>query len=76
MLESFWENLVWLIGGAHVEAEIPPWQLVFRTVVVYGVALFLIRVAKRRFMGGFTTFDIRIGPDRASLDNRRDHLPV
>lgn len=61
MLGNFWENFIWLIGGNEVDVIIPVWQLVLRTVFVYGVALLLIRVAKRRFMGGFTTFDILLG---------------
>lgn len=61
MLENLWENLIWAIGGREIDAVIPVWQLVLRTIFVYATALFLIRIAKRRFMGGFTTFDILIG---------------
>lgn len=61
MLQNWWENFIWLIGGNEVNAVIPLWQLVLRTIVVYGIALLIIRVAKRRFMGGFTTFDILLG---------------
>lgn len=61
MLESLWENFIWSIGGREIDAVIPVWQLVLRTIFVYVTALFLIRVAKRRFMGGFTTFDILLG---------------
>lgn len=60
-VQDWWENFVWFIGGNEVDAVIPIWQLIVRTVVVYGIALLLIRVAKRRFMGGFTTFDILLG---------------
>ena len=53
------------LSGRSAETKlmspIPIWQLVLRTIVVYGVALLIIRVAKRRFMGGFTTFDILLG---------------
>src|SRR5687768_13584024 len=61
MLENLWKNFIWAIGGGEIEAVIPVWQLVLRTIFVYATALFLIRIAKRRFMGGFTTFDILIG---------------
>ncbi len=37
------------------------WQMIPRTVVVYVVALLLIRIGKRRFLGGYTTFDILLG---------------
>ncbi len=61
MLESLWENFIWAIGGREIDAAIPVWQLVLRTIFVYATALFLIRIAKRRFMGGFTSFDILLG---------------
>ena len=35
--------------------------MVTRTVIVYGVALLLIRIGKRRFLGGYTAFDILMG---------------
>lgn len=61
LFQNWWHDFVWAIGGNEISNPIPLWQLALRTVIVYGVALFLIRVAKRRFMGGFTTFDILIG---------------
>lgn len=61
MVQNWWESFLWAIGGNEVDIVIPVWQLVLRTIVVYGVALLIIRVAKRRFMGGFTTFDILLG---------------
>lgn len=61
MLENFWEKFLWLIGGSQVNEVIPIWQLIFRTIIVYLVSLLLIRIAKRRFMGGFTTFDVLLG---------------
>ncbi len=61
MLESLWENLLWSIGGNAVEPTIPIWQLVLRTILIYVVALLIIRVAKRRFMGSYTSFDILLG---------------
>ena len=61
LFQDWWQNFIWMIGGSEINSPIPIWQLILRTVIVYGVALFLIRVAKRRFMGGFTTFDILLG---------------
>lgn len=61
MIQNLWENIVWVIGGNEIDAIIPIWQLIVRTILVYIIALLLIRVAKRRFMGGFTTFDILLG---------------
>lgn len=61
LFQSWWQDFVWSIGGAEISSPMPLWQIALRTVVIYAVALFLIRVAKRRFMGGFTTFDILLG---------------
>ncbi len=61
LFQDWWQDFIWAIGGSEISSPIPIWQLALRTVIVYGVALFLIRVAKRRFMGGFTTFDILLG---------------
>lgn len=36
-------------------------QIVFRTAFVYLAALALIRVAKRRFLGGYSAIDILLG---------------
>ena len=61
MVLNWWETFIWIIGGNEIDAAMPVWQLVLRTIAVYGVALLIIRVAKRRFMGGYTTFDILLG---------------
>lgn len=61
MIQSWWNDFIWIIGGNEIDAAMPVWQLVLRTIAVYGVALLIIRVAKRRFMGGYTTFDILLG---------------
>jgi len=61
MLQNLWENFVWLIGGKEISETLPVWQIVVRTIVIYIVALLIIRVGKRRFMGGFSSFDILLG---------------
>ena len=61
MLQNLWENFAWLIGGGEIEPIMPVPQLILRTIVIYIVALAIIRVGKRRFMGSYTTFDILLG---------------
>lgn len=61
LFQTWWQDFIWAIGGGEINSPIPIWQLVLRTIVVYCVALLIIRVAKRRFMGGFSTFDILLG---------------
>ncbi|REJ77925.1 MAG: DUF421 domain-containing protein [Acidobacteria bacterium] len=58
---SFYDSLVWLIGVEENLADLSLLQIVARTVFVYGVALILIRIGKRRFLGGFSAFDILMG---------------
>jgi uncharacterized membrane protein YcaP (DUF421 family) len=61
MIESIWDQFVWAIGARQEFENISVAQLAFRTAVVYLIALVLIRFAKRRFMGGYSAFDILIG---------------
>ena len=61
MLQTWWERFIWAIGGSEIDPNLSPGQLILRTIVIYIVGLLIIRVGKRRFMGGFTTFDILLG---------------
>lgn len=53
--------ITWLVGVGQNMPELAPVQLVSRTILVYGAALLLLRIGKRRFMGRFTAFDILMG---------------
>ena len=61
MLQNLWEIFSSGIGMNEVEPVMSTWQMIPRVVVVYLVALILIRIGKRRFLGGYTTFDILLG---------------
>lgn len=61
MFEEIWKYFIWLIGGSEDYATLSVTQMIFRTVIIYGVALAMIRIGKRRFMGSYTAFDILIG---------------
>lgn len=61
MLQYFWEMFSSAIGMNEVNPVMSTWQMIPRTIVVYVVALLLIRIGKRRFLGGYTTFDILLG---------------
>ena len=61
MLWDLWEKLAWMLGANEIDAIMPVQQLILRTVIIYLVALTIIRIGKRRFMGGYTTFDILLG---------------
>jgi uncharacterized membrane protein YcaP (DUF421 family) len=61
VLSELWNDLTWAIGAGSDFENISPVQVIFRTTVIFIVALVLIRVGKRRFMGDYTAFDILLG---------------
>ncbi len=61
IFDQFKDALIWIIGGNEDYSKISYLQMVLRTIIVYGVALGLIRLGKRRFLGGYTAFDILMG---------------
>ncbi len=61
MLQNLWDVFSSGIGMNEINPIMSTWQMIPRTVVVYVVALLLIRIGKRRFLGGYTTFDILLG---------------
>ncbi len=61
MLQEILDIFYWLLGVDHKIAELSVVQIITRTTIVYGTALLVIRIAKRRFLGGYTAFDILMG---------------
>ncbi len=61
MLQNLWDVFSSGIGMNEINPIMSTWQMIPRTVVVYVVALLIIRIGKRRFLGGYTTFDILLG---------------
>lgn len=61
MLQEMLEILYWLIGAEKQITELSILQIITRTIIVYGIALAMIRLGKRRFLGGYTAFDILMG---------------
>lgn len=61
MLQEILEGFYWLIGVDQMIADLSILQVITRTIIVYGVALAMIRLGKRRFLGGYTAFDILMG---------------
>lgn len=61
MLQNLWEIFSSGIGMNEINPVMSTWQMIPRTIFVYVVALLLIRIGKRRFLGGYTTFDILLG---------------
>lgn len=61
MLSGLWSDLVWAVGAGSEFDNISPVQVIVRTTVIFMIALVLIRVGKRRFMGDYTAFDVLLG---------------
>jgi len=61
VLESLWNNFVWLIGGQEPYEKLSAYQVIARAAVVYIAALIILRVGKRRFLGNYSAFDILLG---------------
>lgn len=60
-MQEIQEIFVWLIGVEKQIADLTVPQMITRTIIVYGIALGMIRLGKRRFLGGYTAFDILMG---------------
>lgn len=61
MLQEIFDIFYWLLGVDHKIADLSVLQVITRTTIVYGTALIVIRLGKRRFLGGYTAFDILMG---------------
>ena len=60
-MQEIQEIFNWLIGAEKQISDLTIPQMISRTVIVYGIALGMIRLGKRRFLGGYTAFDILMG---------------
>ncbi len=61
MLQQFLEGFRWLLGGGEEYRQLTVVQVITRTIIIYLIALVIIRVGKRRFMGNYSSFDILLG---------------
>lgn len=61
MLQEVLDSFYWMLGANQEYSQLSALQMILRTVIVYGVALIMIRMGKRRFLGGYTAFDILMG---------------
>ncbi len=60
-MEGIWDGFVWLIGGGQDYEDINALQVAARAAVIYVIALVMIKLGKRRFMGDYSAFDILLG---------------
>jgi len=59
-----------LLGLGPGEKQLTVWQMVLRAVVVYVVTVLMVRLAKKRFMGRATAFDVILGIVLGSIVSR------
>lgn len=60
MFENAFQTFAGLVGDDGVSTHLSIGQITLRTTVVFVIALSLLRVGKRRFMGKHSTFDILV----------------
>jgi uncharacterized membrane protein YcaP (DUF421 family) len=70
-LESFVEQMVGK-GGADLEI----WQVLLRALIIYLVALFIIRLGKKRLLGRSSALDVILGVVIGSMFSRTIHSAV
>ena len=61
MLESIWSNVNWILGLEIEGKDLGVWHMTARGVVVFIVAIILIRIGDKRFMGRNTALDVMLG---------------
>jgi uncharacterized membrane protein YcaP (DUF421 family) len=66
------ENLLTAIGDVLGlgEEDLNTWQMTLRVIVVYGAALLMVRLGKKRFLGENTAFDFILGIILGSVISR------
>ena len=67
-MEDFWEFFVGVIGLG--EQDLNALQMGVRVVMVYAVALFMVRVGEKRFIGENSAFDFILGIVLGSVISR------
>ena len=68
MIEEIWNRVEWFLGiGAD---ELRLWHMAARAVVVYVIALLMVRLGEKRFFGKNTAFDIILGIILGSVVSR------
>ncbi len=61
MWQQIGDFFFWMIGGDADENQLAIGQMIVRAIIVFISALIIVRIGKRRFMGGFTAFDTIMG---------------
>jgi uncharacterized membrane protein YcaP (DUF421 family) len=69
-MNSIEDALRWALGLGLQGEEIKVMQMGLRAVIVYVVTVFIIRLGKKRFMGGTTAFDVILGIMLGSIVSR------
>jgi len=60
-IEQLWSGLNAALGLEVEGRDLSVWQMSLRAFIVFLVAIFMIRLGNKRFMGQSTTFDVMLG---------------
>lgn len=61
MIEIIWSNISWILGLELKGENLGVWHMTARGIVVFVVAIILIRIGDKRFMGRNTALDVMLG---------------
>lgn len=58
-MNDVWQDFVWVLGlGSE---KLNTGQMALRAIIVYAMAVLMVRIGEKRFMGKSTTFDVILG---------------
>lgn len=60
-MQELWGAVEWLLGLQANSFELMWWQIMLRAMIVYVIALILVRLGDRRFIGKLSAFDVVLG---------------
>ncbi len=70
MLEDVWDALAWALGLGLDNKDINIWQMSLRALVVFVLAIGMIRLGNKRFMGQSTALDVMLSIVFGSIVSR------
>jgi uncharacterized membrane protein YcaP (DUF421 family) len=70
MLQEVWSNISWALGLELEGKDLDVWRMALRALIVFVVAIAMIRLGNKRFMGKNTALDVMLGIVFGSLISR------
>ena len=60
-MEAIWSGIEWALGLSLDNKDLNAWQMSLRALIVFTVAIALVRFGDKRFMGNNTALDVMLG---------------